>query len=478
MPSGRYGVYGSYFIDKLNNLESGGILYDSVFTENTLSKRLEVPVHLNYAVNRTHNSGIVIQHYFNLQKKLKKITDSTTVVNNTRRFDAGRFIHTFRYRKETSGYEDDSPADGVTAGIYPVTYGDTLITLDTTYQIHLENNLVYSNLEPDTASNVFPLQYSFGISQHFDKLGNYKLTSLAGSLSPISAFNSSEVVATHAVTSQYSQLIPFGTLRGIIAGKTFFTANGRISLGGYNNGDYELSGSFYQYFGPKGKTGRLFLIATKGLSHPDYFFSTYYSNHFRWDNSLKAQDYITGTGGIELLGYHLSMTFTRISNFTYLNSRMKPEQANGGLAITRADASKIFRPGKWIIDTRFIFQKVSRDSILQLPMLAAKASLSYNLLLFNKVLHTQIGMSVQYNSAYYADAYNPELRMFYRQDAYKTGNYPFADIFINMRVKRARIFIKYQHLNAGLLGYRYEMVPFYPESDAALKVGVSWVFYD
>ncbi len=479
LPSNRYGVFTSYMTDKFYTYENGGILYDSVFKDNTSSKRQEVLVHLSNSINRTKNTGIVLQQYINIQKQKSKSVDSTDLLTRTRRFDAGRFIHTFKYSRLTSAFQDDDQSHaGINYRIYPVTYGDSIHTLDSIYHIHIENNLVYSNIEPDTATSSTPIQYSFGISQHFDKIGYGNLVSQANFQDPASIFSRTQIVSSSSKQEQYTQIIPFGTLKGIIARKTYFLANGRLSIGGYNSGDYELSGSFYQHFGPKGNAGRIFLVATKGLTHPDYFFNRYISNHFRWDNSLKPQDYELGTAGIDLLGYYIAVNFTRITNYTFLNSSMQPEQSVGGLTITRADASKIFRPGKWIIDTRFTYQKVSHSGVLQLPELVARASVSYNLLLFNNVLHAQVGISTQYNSAYYADAYNPALRMFYRQDSLLTGNYPFCDAFINMRVKRARIFFKYQHFNAGWFGYNYEMIPGYPGADAALKVGVSWVFYD
>ena len=297
-------------------------------------------------------------------------------------------------------------------------------------------------------------------------------------LIPSSIFSSTEIVTHQEHSEHFSQLIPFGTLKGIIARKTFFIANGRLSLGGYNNGDHELSGSFFQFLGINGKTGRIYLTAAKGKVHPDYFYQHFISDHYRWDNNFSMQDYINGTFGIEVFGFDLSVSFTRISNYIWLNSSVMPEQARGGIAISRADATEIFKPGKWIIDTRITLQNVSRDSILQLPSLAGRASVSYNMFLFNKVLHAQIGLGCQYYSSYHADAYHPELHMFCRQNEELTGNYPYADAFINMRIKRARIFFKYQHFNAGWLGYNYYMTPHYPDADAAFKAGVSWVFYD
>jgi hypothetical protein len=72
----------------------------------------------------------------------------------------------------------------------------------------------------------------------------------------------------------------------------------------------------------------------------------------------------------------------------------------------------------------------------------------------------------------------PATRMFYLQDEKKIGNYIYMDIFINLMVKRFRIFVKYQHLNALWGENRYYMVPHYPMQGGIIKYGLSWSFYD
>jgi hypothetical protein len=72
----------------------------------------------------------------------------------------------------------------------------------------------------------------------------------------------------------------------------------------------------------------------------------------------------------------------------------------------------------------------------------------------------------------------PALRSFYWQQEKKTGNYYYLDVFINLMIKRFRIFVKYDNLSAFWSKSRYYMVPHYPSQDAAFKWGLSWTFYD
>jgi hypothetical protein len=36
----------------------------------------------------------------------------------------------------------------------------------------------------------------------------------------------------------------------------------------------------------------------------------------------------------------------------------------------------------------------------------------------------------------------------------------------------------FDHVNSGLSGYNYFMVPFYPQSVRMFRFGVGWTFYD
>ena len=57
-------------------------------------------------------------------------------------------------------------------------------------------------------------------------------------------------------------------------------------------------------------------------------------------------------------------------------------------------------------------------------------------------MEIQLGLDIFYFTSYYGDAYMPALGMFYIQNKKQIGNYPFADIFFNFKVKRARVFLK------------------------------------
>jgi hypothetical protein len=52
------------------------------------------------------------------------------------------------------------------------------------------------------------------------------------------------------------------------------------------------------------------------------------------------------------------------------------------------------------------------------------------------------------------------------------------DVFLNVKIQRATLFVKYSHFNAAFMERNYFMVPNYPMQDAAFKFGVNWRFFD
>lgn len=450
-PTQRYGAILTYRTDRLANYENGGITNTSSFTQNIESNRKVIEVNLSDALNRSKNIGFVVQQYFNILKSnVVRKTDSTTVLV-PRKFDAGRFVHTLRYSRSGSAFDDQSSA--VASDYYPSYFLTTVPIFDSVLYTHFENCLVYSNEVPDTLGKSFPLQYSFGLRIQSDRL--------------------------HRDTTLYDvfrQTVPFGMLKGIIKQKTFFKASAFLVIGGYKSGDHSIDGSFYQFFGKRNH--KAYLNVSKGLTQPDFYFTNYYTDYFNWNNNFNAQDYIKGEFGVILRGFDLNASYTRLTNYVYLNENILPQQYSDALTVLAGHASKEFRLKHWITTVYVAAQQITPDSILQLPALMGKLTLCYDIELFQKALHAQIGISGTYHTTWYQDAYMPALRAFYRQDSYVSGNYPYLDAFVNLAIKRARLFVKYEHFNAGLMNYNYMIVPDYPQADAAFKFGISWLFFD
>ena len=250
-------------------------------------------------------------------------------------------------------------------------------------------------------------------------------------------------------------------------------------IGDYNGGDFSLRGFVNQYIGTRIKNKGLIEIRAD-YSHltPGWFYHRRDTNYFSWQTDFKKQQFLTGNIGYRYKNFHAGLQYNLVTNYTYLNENALPEQFSESFGIFQAFVRKEFRIWNLGIDNMLIYQKSSKEDILHLPEFIAHINIYYTQELFRGATTIHPGIDFFYNTAYYADAYMPALKSFYLQDEFKTGNYPYMDIYVTIKIKRARIFFKYAHFNSGLMGYDYFMVPGYPQKDANFKLGISWMFYD
>ena len=133
----------------------------------------------------------------------------------------------------------------------------------------------------------------------------------------------------------------------------------------------------------------------------------------------------------------------------------------------------------WLhFDLQQLLQHSTHD-IVRVPLWASKNSLYADFHLFHRALRTQVGVDVRYHTKFHADAYDPSLGLFYRQNEAMVGDYLYADFFINLQVKRASIYVKAGHLNSFLESEaHYFTVPNYPGNPFGLFYGLTWQFFD
>ena len=76
------------------------------------------------------------------------------------------------------------------------------------------------------------------------------------------------------------------------------------------------------------------------------------------------------------------------------------------------------------------------------------------------------------------NAYDPLLGEFYvKNQEQDLGGFPRMDIFLNAKVRSARIFLKAEHVNSSLTGYNYYADPNNPYRDFIIRFGLVWNFF-
>ena len=281
-------------------------------------------------------------------------------------------------------------------------------------------------------------------------------------------------------TNSYSNLYTGG---GIFreTGK-FWTWNfdGKIYLIGRKAGQTELSGIISKPFIVfKDSSASLVLTSSINNMVADYFQEEFYSNHYRWNNNFSMEQRMDFKGSIISPGFKLKLSgnYAIINNFIYNNYQGIPSQTGKELFVFSAFADKDFGKRNLHFRVRALWQKASDEEYIHIPDLSAFISAYYKFIV-SKVLFTQIGVDTRYNTKYYADAYSPATGLFYLQNEKEYGNYPYIDLYANLRLKRTRVFFKMVNIGTEFLNGEYITTPHYPMPRSSFRFGLSWLFYD
>jgi hypothetical protein len=437
----RYIVLASYMHNKLKVEDNGGIVYDSVFEGNTKSSRNSINVNLQTANNRIIQNGFYVKQIFNLSKNNRfQETDSSN-------FKAGIFnpgtISLSSHLLQTSFNYKQELSDSA----FYVLLRDTLPTNDSTHLFGIENQLAWTNADNIRRQKIV---FFFALKHLYTE---------------ISGFESKRI---------FNQLIPKAGISFFPLQKLQFDFYADFVTGNSNVGDFNLFGkaSWNTGFGALSFKSN---FANKSI---DWFYQNYTSNHFIWENNFDQQLYLINTAEYNYKRFTAGVEVTNISDFMYMDTLGIPAQIKDGQDVLRIYARKLFVVKNWRFDIQGIYQKVSRDGILRLPDLIGDLSIYYTKDLFKQAAILQTGIDTRYNTSYYADAYMPATRSFYLQNKKKVGDYIYADAFVTLQIKRARLFFKYQNLGSLAKDYRYYTVPSYPMQDHGYRFGLSWMFYD
>jgi hypothetical protein len=468
----RFGILANYRHNKFIVKENGGISNDSIFEQKIETDQKLYDVNLTTAQNLVKESGTMVNSYFYLSGK-PEIIDSTKMRPPT--FHAGRIDYTFNYKREIQIYTDTDPLVDFYQPFDPVL--DSSQSYDSLLINTYENRFSWSNLRMGDVPEKKYLLVVFAITN--------KISTFADSVSGRYYYAWMPDSSLHA---RYQSFYPAYRFKEWIPEASMIIRpyhslevdlSGKYTLGDFNNTGFVLQGKAIQsYKTKKDHTGELSFSFTTTSQEAGYFFTHFHSNYLRWDTTFSNQIIQLASFSLRYQGLKAGVDYQFISDYVYLNQQAHPAQYKGSINIIKLSLTDEFRWKVWGMDAQLIYNMNSNKDLIRIPDFMARVSVYPTLPLFKNACVLQPGIDIFYNTAYYASAYMPAARMFYLQDEKKIGNYAYVDVFINLMVKRFRIFVKYQHLNALWSEPKYYMIPHYPMADAKFKFGLSWSFYD
>jgi hypothetical protein len=270
----------------------------------------------------------------------------------------------------------------------------------------------------------------------------------------------------------------------------FWTWNfdGKLFLAGRDAGQFELNGIIskpFKFWGDS--TASVTFTGRLENNMPDYFQENFSSNHVRWHQSLDAEQRMTFGATLRApeRKLELSAKYSVINNFMYNNAEGIPDQTNSELLVMSLYADKDFNFRDFHFRTKLLLQKVSDEKYLHLPEMSAFVSVYYRFL-WSKVMHTQIGADVRYNTKYYVDAYAPSTGLFHLQNDTEYGDIPYLDLYASLKLRRTIVFFKLYDIGMGDLFYLnlnwfdkpYMTAAHYPMPQTTFRLGVTWSFYN
>jgi hypothetical protein len=444
----RYVVLGNYFYNRLKIQENGGLQNDSSFTEDIQHNRQYIAVNLNSAENRLRESGFYIKQFYFIGWRKKKENDT---LKTERSFvGLGRISHSLSFKNQSYLYIDADPM----SGFYQDVLLDTINTHDSIHVNSIENTVEWSNSKFRNDVSDQPFLLRLALKQRYSKIYGY------------------------SIDTSFSSLIPEMNLIAQIIKAIKLTADG-FYIYGYNKNDFSVSGSLVSTIKKDSVNNRF--IGIKGdylRQSPHFFDQVYSSNNFYWNYSYEPALTQQASLFYSDKTLYTYLSYYNIKNYIYYDNYAQPKQYCHYFEILQFGFNKDFKWKKWEIDNKIVYQKIFDADVLRLPDLMTNHAFYFKQPFFKKALTAEFGMEVTFFSSYYPNAYMPATREFYLQNDFKSDNYPFCDFFVNLKIKRVRIYLKMDHVNSGLMGYNYYMIPHYPMSDRAFKLGLSWIFYN
>jgi len=445
----RYGVIANYTINRLRNQENGGIKYDSLFEQNLDQNRQMIPVNLNNAQNRIRESGIFMKHYFDLTRHPRNENDTSLL--NHKHIELGRLTYTFEYNRQIQNFIDNQPD----SGFFPPPIYNSVQTIDSLTIIRISNEVVWSNPSFNPQMKPRLLQLQFGVKQHYFE------------------------ISMRDEKRYFLQYIPNASLYFNPFSSLHLEAHGDYVLGDYNEGDFSLKVKLSSILGKRDKNiGIISLTGNYTFQKPSFFCEYYQGNNYQWDTTWLKQGLISGGFNYSWKFLETGFNINRISNFVYLDSTSHPQQNHDQFGYIYIYLNGSVDLGRFTLKPSLAYQSVQGTTALRLPAFMGNLAMYYTQPLFHGAATLQPGLNFFYNTSYYADNYNPALRSFCLQDKREIGNYLYMDVFINLKIQRARFFVMYSHFNASFMGRSYYMTPSYPMQDGAFKFGITWRFHD
>ena len=447
----RYSIVSQYSVNRLFSKENGGVDVSNMRDPN-YSDPKSLNVNLSNANSVTRFNQFYVKQEFNLSGRYRK-PDSIKVELNEFPLCLGHeltYDRSFRSFKETMSTGEK---------YYPNKGLDTLETVDSSVSKTI-TNFVYLKASSNKNSYIIhSLMAGYGVELEKYVFADHQMW---GNLS-------------HFYNSYFQ-----ANLWNITKTHEGIDASARYYLPGRKESNVDAQARVYKDF-HKLDSMRLEAKISADVASPAYFYTTYRSNHFSWNNyNLDKQQTITASFGMYSLydKYHIKASASLFNKYVYVSENLSVKQSDSKIFVYALDAGKQTNIGILYLSNNAVFQQ-SSNTIIPVPQFITANTVAIKTKFFKKALTMKTGFDFYYWTKFYVPAYMPEPGVFYKQNNKKYGDYPFVDVFLQFDFKRMQVFFKYSHASYYVTSSKYfQSVESYPLDKPAFSYGLSWYFYN
>ncbi|MBV7441862.1 putative porin [Weeksellaceae bacterium TAE3-ERU29] len=207
------------------------------------------------------------------------------------------------------------------------------------------------------------------------------------------------------------------------------------------------------------------------------FYKKFNYDYLGFDNENYQTIY--GTLTFAPLDLEVSAQVSNILNYTYLNKDLDVKQMGSPLNYFNVNVKKKQRFYNYFyLDAQAQYQTVTSGAdILPLPNLLTRVTAYYKNNIFGQSAELIAGTSVYYYSAFKSRDFFPVLGEWHLQEDENIGNYPYVDLFLNLKVRRMRIYIRGENIGSFALPGKYLYTPRQPAKDFKIQIGINWFLF-
>lgn len=469
--SKRYNLLANLIFNNLKVPENGSITDDAIFTTSagTYSTSAGQTPRLVNSNDNLKTSGLYVKQFYYIGK-----IDSTK--KGAAVLPTQRLGYTFYYNSSKFLFNQNEPDQ---YNVFPDYYYSSQFSRDSIHVSHIQNAFSYSFYLRPKSSGVIKneVKLDLGLVQDLYAYQQFVTdTGIINTYGRIVQVDRKQQTSFQDLTLKaragyrFSDRILLDVdLQQVAQGRDFgnFLYDAKLTLAGNR------------------KAGRVIFEGYSQNSSPPLVYTDWVSNHFIFHNSFSNQkvNSVSFSYINDALQLDLKAQYYLVSDYLYFAAQPNgidatPTQEKNPINLLKVSLGKNLSFGRWHFDNYIVYQKTDYQSTLRTPELYTYSNLYYTMLIF-KILHSNIGAAVRYNTEFVAPSYAVGLGQFYNGSPDQTfSSYPVASVYLKATLIRTNLFLQYNYANQGLFSSGYYMVNRYPGPNRMLVLGVSWTFYN